>query len=68
MVPHTPSNTIDFDAAKLQRLGYASRGQRLLKPVSLAQLRHSSAYSCRRRWKSIASLACSSRKCSVWCR
>lgn len=39
MVPHTPSNTIDFDAAKLQRLGYASRGQRLLKPVSLAQLR-----------------------------
>ncbi len=34
-----PSNTVDFDAAKLQRLGYASRGQRLLKPVSLAQLR-----------------------------
>ncbi|WP_043310850.1 GGDEF domain-containing protein [Pseudomonas sp. ML96] len=39
MVPNNPSNTIDFDAAKLQRLGYASRTQRLLKPVSLAQLR-----------------------------
>jgi len=39
MVPPSQSNTIDFDAAKLQRLGYASRGQRLLKPVSLAQLR-----------------------------
>ena len=34
-----PSNTIDFDAAKLQRLGYASRNQPLLKPVTLAQLR-----------------------------
>jgi diguanylate cyclase (GGDEF)-like protein len=39
MVPRNPSNTIDFDAAKLQRLGYASRGQHLLKPTSLAQLR-----------------------------
>ena len=39
MNPTPPSNTVDFDAAKLQRLGYASRGQRLLKPVSLAQLR-----------------------------
>ena len=39
MVPHNPSNTIDFDAAKLQRLGYASRNQPVLKPVSLAQLR-----------------------------
>ena len=39
MIPTPPSNTVDFDAAKLQRLGYASRGQRLLKPVSLAQLR-----------------------------
>ncbi len=39
MAPHNPSNTIDFDAAKLQRLGYASRAQKTLKPVSLAQLR-----------------------------
>jgi diguanylate cyclase (GGDEF)-like protein len=39
MAPHTPSNTIDFDAAKLQRLGYAGRSQKTLKPVSLAQLR-----------------------------
>lgn len=39
MAPHNPSNTIDFDAAKLQRLGYAGRLQKNLKPVSLAQLR-----------------------------
>lgn len=39
MAPHNQSNTIDFDAAKLQRLGYASRLQKNLKPVSLAQLR-----------------------------
>lgn len=39
MAPHNHSNTIDFDAAKLQRLGYASRAQKTLKPVSLAQLR-----------------------------
>lgn len=39
MAPHNQSNTIDFDAAKLQRLGYASRSQKTLKPVSLAQLR-----------------------------
>ncbi|MBB2494978.1 GGDEF domain-containing protein [Aquipseudomonas ullengensis] len=39
MVPPKQSNTIDFDAAKLQRLGYASRTQPTLKPVSLAQLR-----------------------------
>ena len=39
MAPHNQSNTIDFDAAKLQRLGYASRAQKTLKPVSLAQLR-----------------------------
>ncbi|MBC9250044.1 hypothetical protein A9179_07105 [Pseudomonas alcaligenes] len=39
MVPHNQSNTIDFDAAKLQRLGYASRNRQPLKPVSLAQLR-----------------------------
>jgi diguanylate cyclase (GGDEF)-like protein len=39
MAPHNQSNTIDFDAAKLQRLGYASRAKNALKPVSLAQLR-----------------------------
>ena len=39
MAPHNQSNTIDFDAAKLQRLGYAGRIQKTLKPVSLAQLR-----------------------------
>ena len=39
MVQHTQSNTIDFDAAKLQRLGYARRTQPAAKPVSLAQLR-----------------------------
>ncbi|WP_341303390.1 GGDEF domain-containing protein [Pseudomonas sp. TMP25] len=39
MTPHNQSNTIDFDAAKLQRLGYAGRLQKTLKPVSLAQLR-----------------------------
>ncbi|WP_068830665.1 GGDEF domain-containing protein [Pseudomonas sp. BMS12] len=39
MVPHNQSNTIDFDAAKLQRLGYARRNQQATKPTSLAQLR-----------------------------
>lgn len=39
MVPHNQSNTIDFDAAKLQRLGYAGPLQKSLKPTSLAQLR-----------------------------
>jgi diguanylate cyclase (GGDEF)-like protein len=39
MAPHNQSNTIDFDAAKLQRLGYAGRLQKTLKPISLAQLR-----------------------------
>ena len=39
MVTRNPSNTIDFDAAKLQRLGYAARNRPLLKPLSLAQLR-----------------------------
>ncbi len=39
MAPYNQSNTIDFDAAKLQRLGYAGRGQKPLKPVTLAQLR-----------------------------
>ncbi|MBX9762063.1 MAG: GGDEF domain-containing protein [Pseudomonadaceae bacterium] len=39
MATHNQSNTIDFDAAKLQRLGYAGRIQKTLKPVSLAQLR-----------------------------
>ncbi len=39
MVPHNQSNTIDFDAAKLQRLGYSRRAQQAAKPASLAQLR-----------------------------
>lgn len=39
MTPYNQSNTIDFDAAKLQRLGYARAAQQVLKPVSLAQLR-----------------------------
>lgn len=39
MVPHNQSNTIDFDAAKLQRLGYARRTQQAARPASLAQLR-----------------------------
>jgi len=39
MATHNQSNTIDFDVAKLQRLGYAGRIQKTLKPVSLAQLR-----------------------------
>ncbi|MBB1519184.1 GGDEF domain-containing protein [Aquipseudomonas guryensis] len=39
MAPHNQSNTIDFDAAKLQRLGYARAAQQVLKPVSLGQLR-----------------------------
>ncbi|MHA6493837.1 GGDEF domain-containing protein [Pseudomonas borbori] len=38
MGPNNHSNTIDFDAAKLQRLGYATRPQPL-KPIGLAQLR-----------------------------
>ncbi|WXL27334.1 GGDEF domain-containing protein [Ectopseudomonas mendocina] len=39
MAPRTPSNTIDFDTAKLQRLGFTKRAKSPLKPVSLAQLR-----------------------------
>ena len=39
MSSRNPLNTIDFDAAKLQRPGYAGRTQPLLKPISLAQLR-----------------------------
>jgi diguanylate cyclase (GGDEF)-like protein len=39
MVTHTPSNTIDFDAAKLQRLGYAREVHKTLQPIGLAQLR-----------------------------
>ena len=39
MVTHTHSNTIDFDAAKLQRLGYANRVPQPLKPINAAQLR-----------------------------
>jgi diguanylate cyclase (GGDEF)-like protein len=39
MLLHSPSNTIDFDAAKLQRLGFSSNRTHPLQPVSLAQLR-----------------------------
>jgi diguanylate cyclase (GGDEF)-like protein len=39
MGPRKSSNTIDFDAAKLQRLGFAGRVQKTLKPIGLAQLR-----------------------------
>lgn len=40
MAPSDQSNTIDFNAAKLQRLGYSSARQAgPLRPVSLAELR-----------------------------
>lgn len=39
MVPPTQSNTIDFDAAKLQRLGFSGKRQPKLRPISLAELR-----------------------------
>jgi len=39
MAPANPTNTIDFDAAKLQRLGFTRNRNLPLKPVSLAQLR-----------------------------
>lgn len=39
MVPPNQTNTIDFDAAKLQRLGYANKRKQSLQPISLAQLR-----------------------------
>ena len=38
MVPPSQKNTIDFDAAKLQRLGFSPRKEQT-RPVSLAQLR-----------------------------
>jgi len=39
MVIHNQTNTIDFDAAKLQRLGFSGNRTQSLRPVSLAQLR-----------------------------
>ncbi len=39
MVPPSKTNTIDFDAAKLQRLGFASNRTQSLRPVSLTHLR-----------------------------
>ncbi|KFX67865.1 DeoR faimly transcriptional regulator [Pseudomonas taeanensis MS-3] len=39
MVPPSQNNTIDFDAAKLQRLGFPSNRAHSMRPVSLAQLR-----------------------------
>lgn len=38
MVPPSQKNTIDFDAAKLQRLGFSNRKDQA-RPISLAQLR-----------------------------
>jgi diguanylate cyclase (GGDEF)-like protein len=38
MLPRNRSNTIDFDTAKMQRLGYSNSVQ-TLQPVTLAQLR-----------------------------
>ena len=40
MVPPSHSNTIDFDAAKLQRLGFTGSRNLPLKPASLVELRH----------------------------
>lgn len=39
MISHNQTNTIDFDAAKLQRLGFSGNRGQSLRPVSLAQLR-----------------------------
>ncbi|MET1081057.1 MAG: GGDEF domain-containing protein [Pseudomonas sp.] len=39
MSPHSQTNTIDFDAAKLQRLGFSANRTPSLRPVSLGQLR-----------------------------
>ena len=39
MVPSTPTNTIDFDAAKLQRLGFTSPAQSKLRQMTLLELR-----------------------------
>ncbi|MCO6055510.1 GGDEF domain-containing protein [Pseudomonas sp. MOB-449] len=39
MVPPTQTNTIDFDAAKLQRLGFSGKRPPKLRPLSLAELR-----------------------------
>ncbi|TBU86386.1 GGDEF domain-containing protein [Phytopseudomonas dryadis] len=39
MVPPSQKNTIDFDAAKLQRLGFPGSRKNAARPVSLAQLR-----------------------------
>ncbi|MEH6482712.1 MULTISPECIES: GGDEF domain-containing protein [Pseudomonas] len=39
MLPSEHTNTVDFDTARLQRLGYAQKQLPTLQPVSLAQLR-----------------------------
>lgn len=39
MVPPSQTNTIDFDAAKLQRLGFSNTRSQSLQPVTLAELR-----------------------------
>jgi len=38
MVQPTQTNTIDFDAAKLQRLGFATNRRTALQPISLTEL------------------------------
>lgn len=40
MVPPNHSNTIDFDAAKLQRLGFTGNRNLPIQPTSLIELRH----------------------------
>ncbi|MFY0727836.1 GGDEF domain-containing protein [Pseudomonas sp. NFX15] len=40
MKPPSQTNAIDFDSAKLQRLGFSQQPLLLERPVSLAQLRH----------------------------
>ena len=39
MKPPSQTNAIDFDSAKLQRLGFGQQPPLLERPVSLAQLR-----------------------------
>ena len=45
----TQTNAIDFDSAKLQRLGFGQLPPLLERPASLAQLRQIGRASCRER-------------------
>lgn len=40
MLPPSRTNTIDFDAAKLQRLGFSDTRSQPIKPATLLELRH----------------------------